>query len=57
MVLCKQFYYCKFSIHSCFTRTKLNCQGEGLPYKSDRNAHQKIQIKPLRQTNVGVAQA
>ena len=29
----------------------------GLPYKSDRDACQKIQIKPLRETNVGVAQA
>ena len=28
----------------------------GLPYKSDWDAHQKIQIKPLRETNVGVAQ-
>ena len=26
-----------------------------LPYKSDRDAHWKIQIKPLRETNVGVA--
>ena len=26
-----------------------------LPYKSDRDAHWKIQIKPLRKTNVGVA--
>ena len=30
---------------------------EGLPYKSDRDAHQKIKITPLRETNVGVAQA
>ena len=29
---------------------------EGLPYKSDRDAHQKIKISPLRETNVGVAQ-
>ena len=27
-----------------------------LPYKSDRDAHWKIQIKPLRETNVGVAE-
>ena len=26
-----------------------------LPYKSDRDAHWKIQIKPLRKTDVGVA--
>ena len=28
-----------------------------LPYKSDRAALWKIQIKPLRETNAGVAQA
>ena len=27
----------------------------GLPYKNDGDAHRKIQIKPLRETNVGVA--
>ena len=31
--------------------------GGGLPYKSDGDAGQKIQIKPSRETNVGVAQA
>ena len=29
----------------------------GLPYKSDGDARRKIQIKPLRETSVGVAQA
>ena len=29
----------------------------GLLYKSDGDVCQKIQIKPLRETNVGVAQA
>ena len=29
----------------------------GFPYKSDGDARQKIQIKPLRETNMGVAQA
>ena len=30
----------------------------GLPYKSDADARRRIQIiKPLRETNVGVAQA
>ena len=29
----------------------------GLPYKSDRDAYQKIKITPLRETNMGVAQA
>ena len=29
----------------------------GLPYKSDWDACQNIQIKPLRETNVGVAEA
>ena len=29
----------------------------GLPYKSDGNARRKIKIEPLRETNVGVAQA
>ena len=29
----------------------------GLPYKSDGDARWEIQIKPLRETNVGVAQA
>ena len=29
----------------------------GLPYKSDRDARQKIQIKLLREANMGVAQA
>ena len=28
-----------------------------LPYKSDGNARRKIKIEPLRETNVGVAQA
>ena len=32
-------------------------RGGGLPYKSDRDACQNIQIKPLRETNVGVAEA
>ena len=31
--------------------------GGGLPYKSDWDACQNIQIKPLRETNVGVAEA
>ena len=31
--------------------------GGGLPYKSDGGALRKIQIKPPRETNVGVAQA
>ena len=32
--------------------------GDGeIPYKSDGNAHRKIKIKLLRETNVGVAQA
>ena len=30
--------------------------GRGLPYKSDGDARRKIQIKPLRETKVGVAQ-
>ena len=29
----------------------------GLPYKSDGYARRKIQVKPLRETIVGVAQA
>ena len=31
--------------------------GVGLPYKSDEDADQKIQIKALREINVSVAQA
>ena len=31
--------------------------GGGLPYRSDRDARRKIQIQPLREANVGVAQA
>ena len=31
--------------------------GGGLPYESDGYAGRKIQIKPSRETNVGVAQA
>ena len=31
--------------------------GGALPHKSDGDAHQKIQIKPLGETNVGVAHA
>ena len=31
--------------------------GGELPYKSDGNARRKIKIEPLRETNVGVAQA
>ena len=31
--------------------------GWALPHKSEGDAHQKIQIKPLGETNVGVAQA
>ena len=31
--------------------------GGELPYKSDRNARRKIKIQPLRETNMGVAQA
>ena len=31
--------------------------GEGLQYKSDGDARQKIQIKPLRETTVGEANA
>ena len=29
----------------------------GLPYKNEGDARRKIKIKPLRETNVGVAQA
>ena len=32
-------------------------RGERLPYKCDRVSRRKIQIKPLGETNVGVAQA
>ena len=33
------------------------CPGEGgLPYESDGDARRKIRIKPLRETNLGVAQ-
>ena len=31
-------------------------RGGGVPYKSDGDARTKIQIKPLREINVGVAQ-
>jgi len=31
--------------------------GGGIPYKSDGDARREIQIKPLRETKVGVAQA
>ena len=31
--------------------------GGGLPYETDGDAHRKIRIKPLKQTNLGVAQA
>ena len=31
--------------------------GGGGPYKSDRDARYQIKIKPLREINVGVAQA
>ena len=33
------------------------CDPGALPYKSDGDARRKIQIKPLRETNVDVAQA
>ena len=32
-------------------------EGGGLPNKSDGSARRKIKIEPLRETNVGVAQA
>ena len=31
--------------------------GGGLPYKKARDARQKFYIKPLKETNLGVAQA
>ena len=31
--------------------------GGGLPYETDGHAHRKIRIKPLKETNLGVAQA
>ena len=31
--------------------------GGGLPYKTDGGSRQKIKITPLKETNVGVAQA
>ena len=31
--------------------------GGGLPYKTDGDSRQKIQITPLKETNVGFAQA
>ena len=34
-----------------------NTPREGLPYKSGGDARRKIQIKPIRETSVGVAQA
>ena len=34
-----------------------NTQGEGLPYKKGRDAPRKVKIKPLKETNLGVAQA
>ena len=33
----------------------LGPRGGGLPYKNDGDARRKIKIKPLRETNVGVA--
>ena len=59
--------YLKYSIEHNVWREKLrekfwvldeNWTGVGgLSYKSDRDAHQKIKITPLRETNVGVGQA
>ena len=31
--------------------------GGGLPYETDGDARRKIRIKPLKETNLGVAQA
>ena len=39
------------------TRPEGGGGGGGLPYKSDGGARRKIKIEPLRETNVGVAQA
>ena len=33
------------------------CRLPGLPYESDGDAHRKIRIKPLKETNLGVVQA
>ena len=35
----------------------LKLPGGGLPYETDRDARRKIRIKPLKETNLGVAQA
>ena len=32
-------------------------RGGGLPYETDGDARRKIRIKPLKETNLGVAQA
>ena len=43
---------------SPWTRGSVFCPSPGdLPLKSDGDAHWKIEIKPLRETKVGVAQA
>ena len=34
-----------------------SARGGGLPYESDGDARRKIRIKPLKETNLGVAQA
>ena len=39
----------------CFSLGKAG-EGEGLPYKCDRDSHWKIKTKLLRETNVGVVQ-
>ena len=39
-----------FLCHNCYG-------GGGLPYESDGDARRKIRIKPLKETNLGVAQA
>ena len=38
-------------------RSESLCSRGGISYKSDGDAHRKIQIYPLTEINVGVAQA
>jgi len=55
--------YCGFlefiggSITVDATETRRITPGGGLPYETDGDARRKIRIKPLKETNLGVAQA
>ena len=53
----QEYHDCKVFKDITILRMDRHTNRGGLPYESDGDARQKVWIKPLKETNLGVAQA